>query len=180
MIWYGEAGQDKFAWEQSGLKKDGTFLDLGAVGPQGARSNSNSYALELIGWHGLLIDFNPSYEEVARRERITPFICTDAASPDLDWQPLLTSVGLGFHIDYLSVDIDDGFSGKNAEIITLERLFGAGYSFTAITIEHDAYCRGDYKRAPQRKLLQAAGYTLTVSNVKQSGGLEFEDWWTKS
>lgn len=180
MIWYGEAGQDKFAWEQSGEKTDGTFLDLGAVGPQGAQNNNNSYALELMGWHGLLIDFNPSYEVIARAQRISPFICTDAASPDLDWKAILGDAGLGFNIDYLSVDIDDGCLGKNAELVTLERLFSAGCSFRAITIEHDAYSRGDLKRGPQRELLSAAGYTLLHPNVKQSSGLEFEDWWIKA
>jgi hypothetical protein len=179
MKWYGEAGQDKFAWEQSGSKTDGTFLDLGAVGPAGARTNSNSYALELIGWRGLLIDFNLAYESVAQEQRTSPFICVDAASPDLDWKTILDDVGIGPYIDYLSVDIDDGPTGKNAELTTLERLFNAGYSFGAITIEHDAYSRGDHKRVPQREMLRAAGYKLSHPNVRQGSGLEFEDWWIK-
>ena len=179
MKWYGEAGQDKFAWEKSGLKTDGTFLDLGAVGPQGARINSNSYALELMGWRGLLVDFNPDYADIAVAQRTSPFICADVASSDLDWKATLTEVELGPQIDYASVDIDDGSLGKNAEIIALERLFNAGYSFGVVTIEHDAYSRRDSKRGPQRELLKAAGYTLVCPNVKQGSGLEFEDWWIK-
>jgi hypothetical protein len=162
----GQAGQDAFAYQQIGA--DGTFLDIGSNDPF---YNSNSLSLEQMGWRGLAVDFDAKMVELFRGHRRTPVLFSDATQ--VDWKTVLTSHQLGPVIDYLSLDID------GRELLVLQNLVAAGFSFRVITVEHDAYDRGDSTRAPLREYLLAQGYTLAQPDVCWREGSPFEDWWTK-
>jgi hypothetical protein len=79
---------------------------------------------------------------------------------------------LGPVIDFLSLDID------GRELIVLQNLATAGFTFRTITCEHDRYWRGDETRNAIREFLLSQGYTLAKPDVKWNDTDEFEDWWT--
>jgi len=166
-----QAGQDRFAYDH--MPSPGTFLDIGCNDPI---TNSNSYALEQIGWRGLLVDFNKEMADLCKQRRTSPVILGDATQ--IDWNVICFEHGLTKNVDYLSLDVD------GPELVVLQNLFAAGLSFKAITCEHDRYHRGDEPRNAIRQLLWNKGYTLAMPDVKvfdqhYPKGVEFEDWWLK-
>lgn len=167
MKWYSEAGQDKFAYDVCGPK--GTFLDVGCAWPI---LDSNSFALEQMGWRGLLIDCDPQFEEKCHKHRSSPIIVSDAVQ--VDWERILPSLHIGPIIDYISLDLD-----HHSELIVLQQLLDSEFFFRALTIEHDKYSQGTEQRDKQRKLLFTHGYDLVFGDVKHSSGVEFEDWWRR-
>ena len=60
-------GEDFHAWRSLGRPTSGFFVDVGAY--DGVRA-SNSFALEQLGWHGLLIEANPA--SVAKCRALRP------------------------------------------------------------------------------------------------------------
>lgn len=156
-----QCGQDEFAWEVSGRKKDGTFLDIGA---SDAVVINNTYALEQIGWIGHLFDISDAAQKSAIIERTSPFHLIDVTNPAI--AGLIPS---GW-IDYLSLDVDA------ASLDALKALPLYRTTFGAITIEHDAYRFGGGYRKEMREILQKAGYKLVCSNISDQG-MPFEDWW---
>lgn len=157
-----QAGQDIFAWVASGRKTDGTFLD---VGSGHACVNSNTVALEHVGWTGSLFDITDYAEGSAIQLRKSKFYRLDATT--INW-PVI--VGDTKWIDYLSLDVDP------VTLSALENIPHHLIRFGAITIEHDAYRFGDIQRTPMRDILSKLGYVLIASDVRDQE-LEFEDWW---
>lgn len=164
-----QAGQDAWVHEQL-PQTDGTFLDIGCNHPS---YNNNSYSLELLGWRGLLMDLNPEWVACCRAHRASPVVHADALL--VDWPAV---VKFGPEIDYLSLDIDDWPNQPPKTPVVLANLFAAGFSFRAITVEHDRYRLGDGIRNSQRELLTAHGYRLLVADVPHDN-LEYEDWWVR-
>jgi hypothetical protein len=169
-ISHSQAGQDKFVYDTLG--KSGTFLDIGCGFPI---EINNTYALEQLGWRGLLVDLNHEFVEQCRRERTNPVLEHDAMA--VDWPVTCNWHNLGRKIDYLSLDIDDEEGKESKMLIVLRNLLAAGLSFRVITFEHNRYFLGDSVRIPSREILLNAGYTLAVPDVANDG-LEYEDWWT--
>lgn len=172
IISYSQAGQDKFVLNH--IASPGTFLDIGCNDPI---SNSNSLALERLGWRGLLVDFNEDMIKMCKERRSNPALLVDATKAN--WPQICVDNHFGLHFDYLSLDVD------GPELEVLDSLIMAGLSFKVITCEHDRYHRGDGPRNAIREFLLREGYTLAVSDVKvfdehYPDGVEFEDWWLKS
>jgi len=160
MNYYSQAGQDKWIEEVlingEGIT-EGTFVDIGCSG----QLYSNTLGLEEIGWRGSLIDNSTEAKDWCLQNRRSPFHLLDASK--MPW-------GTEFiDRDYLSLDVN-GASLAALMAIPLVRV-----RFKAITIEHDAYRFGDSLRAPQREILQKAGYTLVRPDVSNPD--PFEDWW---
>ena len=78
---YSQAGQDRFIYEllvkRAGIQQ-GTFLDIGCGHPS---SYNNSFALERLGWLGLLVDIHEDPE--LRANRTSPITIGDACS--IEW-----------------------------------------------------------------------------------------------
>lgn len=164
-----QAGQDVFAYEVTGRRKDGTFLDIGAYN---LVTCNNSYALEKIGWKGVLVDIHRDEENISHRT--SPLMVGDATK--LDWLPTLATAGLGTHITYGSFDIDDA-TADLVDAFPFEQI-----SFDVLTVEHDAYRLGNSPRQRIRKRLSALGYLVACSDVKicipgYNIDGSFEDWW---
>ena len=83
MNWYSQAGQDRFVYTIHG-DAPGTFLDVGCHHPIYI---SNTYALEQIGWRGLLIDIDSRLGPQIAEKRMSPFLCTDATT--IDWADMI-------------------------------------------------------------------------------------------
>lgn len=156
-----QAGQDIFAWVTNLCKRDGTFVDIGSAHGQ---KWSNTYALEQMGWTGILCDASEEARASALTLRKSPFVLGNATT--LDWNSILTKD----YYDYLSLDVDA------ATLDTLKALPLHRVRFGAITIEHDAYRFGDGPRAGMREILSRAGYWLIARDVSNDG-FDFEDWW---
>lgn len=61
-----QRGEDFHSWHLLGCPKNGFFMDVGAY--DGVRG-SNSYAMEQIGWRGILVEANPASVEKCKRLR---------------------------------------------------------------------------------------------------------------
>lgn len=156
-----QAGQDKFAFYMSGEKTDGTFLDIGCNDPV---FHSNTFALESVGWRGLLVDIG-----LFQSYRISRFVQADATKPCREIQNFLSTCQ--WRIDYLSVDVD-GPQYEALMVLPISRLFAG-----VITVEHDVYLRGPVVRDKIRGLLGGLGYDLVCSDVIAEGYGPFEDWY---
>jgi hypothetical protein len=168
---YSEQGQDVFAFEHCATP--GTFLDVGGWDP--IKCN-NSYALEKIGWRGMILDIDSRWVDQYKKLRKNPFLVEDAKKAP--WKSLFTFYDLPLHVDYLSLDVDD-HENLLKSVDILINMFLAGLSFRAITVEHDAYRLGDLVREPVRRLLLANGYVLAKENISCHPGdpaWAFEDW----
>ena len=166
MNWYSQAGQDRFVHAVLGGKGSadmGTFLDIGCSDPV---LLSNTYALEQLGWRGVLIDCAPQLAARIADKRRSPFICAKAET--LVWPTVLKR--LPHLIDYLSFDVD------GAALHEFDAFPWAHVRFRVLTVEHDAYRFGDGPRAKMRAGLAGQGYELLCPNV-MNDGLPYEDWW---
>ena len=157
---YSQAGQDRFVYEvliKTGivpLGTKGSFLDIGCAGDD----LSNTWALEEIGWRGLLVDVIPQPSALKRK---SGFLQADATK---------TAIIIPRpNVDYLSLDVDE------ATLDALKRLDLDKVRFKVITIEHDAYRFGDKLRPGEREILTKAGYKLVCADV--CNPVPFEDWW---
>jgi hypothetical protein len=175
-ISHSQAGQDLFVYEQ--LVKptnfvNGTFLDIGCSFPI---QNNNTASLEQLGWKGLLIDISAGCIDACRRERKNQAYRADATMvSSATWLDVCSRQNLGPSIDYLSLDVDDQPGEPSKVVVVLKNLLDAGFTFRAMTIEHDRWRVGDVARDSMRKLLLPS-YTLFAADVAH-GGCEFEDWW---
>ncbi len=162
---YSQAGQDIFT---AALlpKARGTFLDVGCGAPI---TINNTYALERIGWTGLLVDNSHEAAVACQEVRITPVIWGDAVG--LDWKNILPQYFKPGVIDYLSLDIDE------ASTDALMAILDAGAKFNVITAEHDSYRHGDRLRSAMRERLLRDGYYLVCADVCSADGLPYEDWY---
>jgi hypothetical protein len=155
---YSQAGQDKFVLDRIGA--NGTYLEIGAAYPI---VYNNTYLLELNGWKGLSIDFEPMYLE-QWKVRNNPIVIADALTynyPDVD------------RYDYLQLDIDP--TEKTFALLQkLLKEYKTRYSI--ITFETDAYLDNRFVE-PSRKLLSDYGYKLEVADVICEGYGAFEDWY---
>lgn len=168
MRFYSQAGQDHFVYNVAvkGEKQSiGTFLDVGCADPE---VFSNTYALEKIGWRGLLIDAAPHLAPLVEAKRASPFLCADATT--IDWGAAIARHELPNVIDYLSFDVDG--AGEAA----FSRMPWGTLHFRILTVEHDSYRFGDGPKNTMRAILRDFGYDLLCPDVCNDG-VAFEDWW---
>ena len=163
-----QAGQDLFVHALL-PSATGTFLDIGCSAP---KEISNTWALEQLGWTGILLDGNINSAEACRAERRNPVVCADATI--CSWGALFRKHQPSWPtppvFDYVSLDVDEP---THAALLNLLR---SGACFNVITIEHDRYHRGERLRGPNRAALFNAGYELIAADVHNQG-CSFEDWW---
>lgn len=164
MKFYGQASQDIFAFkmlvEPDGLL-NGTFCDIGCSGPV---DWNNTYALEQLGWNGVMVDSDPNAiaECVKHRKLTTSVMLADATKVELPRETLF---------DYLSLDVDQ------ASLAALQNFLRCGCRFRVATIEHDFWRFGPGPRDSMRKLLKDAGYQMLCRDVSCTPGNPFEDWY---
>jgi hypothetical protein len=163
---HAQAGQDRFAFEMTEHKPNGFYLDVGANDPV---THSNSYALESLGWNGLLVDIVDCCQG-----RNGTFVRCDASKPN---ERLLFQYNqMPDVVDFLSVDVDA------ALVAVLPAIPFGSHIFRVICLEHDVYCRGEHPQWVSRNLLSACGYKLVCGNVHvippgMTKPQPFEDFW---
>ena len=160
-----QAGQDLWAYKML-VEPDnlfnGTFLDIGCNEPV---AWNNTYALEQLGWTGLLMDNNEGCFGRCRVHRKANSILADATT--FNWD----TVGpKDFY--YLSLDVDEATPDALANLLKFK------IGFRAATIEHDSYRFGMDPRNRMRDMMEAAGYLLLCRDVNNNDpAFPFEDWW---
>ena len=162
---HSQAGQDQWVWEMTEHKADGFYVDLGC---SDAQKHSNSYALEQLGWKGLLVDIVDGCEL-----RKGTFIKSDAATPN-DRLKLYYS-HLPAVVDYLSLDTDEALMGSFAAL-PWDKV-----TFRVATIETDVYRKGPHDRDNIRTMMKALGYYLVCADVCVEwpvghAPVPYEDW----
>lgn len=157
---HSQAGQDRFVLELLG-HSPGKALDIGANHPT---QKSNTYALEQMGWRGLLVENDENCAGLLARGRSWAVITEDATK--LDWAAALSAWG---DFDYLSLDVDA------ATLRVLQRLPLATTRFRVITLEHDSYRFGPAPRALMLSILSNYGYEVLCADVCDQG-MPFEIW----
>jgi hypothetical protein len=169
-----DARQDEFVTNLLGFKKSGTYVDIGSCD---SRISNNTYFMSShLGWKGICIE-RDKYNSPSYNRQNNLFINEDATMIEYDHVFKSFFGGGSCRIDYLSLDVDTD------SLCVLGMLPMSSYTFSVITIEHDAYLYGDHYRQPQRDLLLSQGYELLCSDVlvEQSGfdrrDCPFEDWW---
>tara|TARA_R110000851_G_scaffold67262_9_gene152003 strand:+ start:998 stop:1600 length:603 start_codon:yes stop_codon:yes gene_type:complete len=172
-MFHSDAKQDQFAANMLGFKKDGYYVDIGSCGPIGS---NNSYYFESLGWNGICVEIESSYNPQYVQARRTCNYINDNAL-NLDYRKIFEDNNYPKEIDYLSVDIDE------LSYDALTKLPHDEYKFKVITIEHDVYLRDPEFKRKQKEFLHGKGYFLICENVyvEQNGyygkQLPFEDWW---
>lgn len=163
---HAQAGQDLFVWEMTEHKPNGYYLDLGA---NHSTTHSNTYALEKVGWDGILVDIIDCCED-----RKGTFIKSDAANPNDRLRFYYSR--LPAIVDYASIDTDEATLG------TIEAMPWDKTTFRIITVEHDLYRIGPRVRDEIRDKFNSMGYCLVCSDVmvrypEIEPPKPFEDWW---
>ena len=74
-----EHGEDLLIWDLLGGQSEGFFIEVGAFD---GLERSVTYALEAVGWHGLLIEANPERCEQCRARRPNSTVVHAAVSRD--------------------------------------------------------------------------------------------------
>lgn len=158
---YAQAAQDLFVFALTEGKTDGYYVDIGC---NHESFHSNTYALEQLGWRGLLIDTQGGCEN-----RKGQFIKCDARTPD---EHLRTAYGLmPCVVDYLSLDADD------ATIDAMNALPWTGVTFRVITVEHDKYRVGHASQLAILDILRSLNYRRVCTDVIIPDYGEAEDWY---
>jgi hypothetical protein len=160
--------QDLFVLSVLDKKTNGTYVEIG--GGLGMSDGNNTYMLEsAYGWKGFALE-HVQWIADTYSVRKNPCLCMDATSAD--YGSLFKQHNLGFHIDYLQLDIEPPANTLRA----LKQIDLNKYSFSVITFEHDAYQGGENEREESRNLLDSYGYTRVISNVMHKGWA-LEDWY---
>ena len=154
-----QAGQDKWVYETLG--PGGFFVDLGCNHPV---LINNTYALEQVGWTGILVDTDDSCIRQCWTHRTSIALRADLTQPHEFW-PTLPG-----HMDYLSLDVDESTLAALRHI-PLDRI-----QFKLATIEHDSYRLGTEPRDAIRAIMHHHGYKIAFADVTHEG-CAYEDWW---
>jgi hypothetical protein len=168
-----QAYQDQFVAELIG--PNGTYIEIGAHLP---KKRSNTYNLEVYGkYKGFSIEFDSSYKEFWEicNERSNPVFWEDALT--FNYKETVDKLGLGTHINYLSVDIEPPCNTFSA----LQKVINDGITFDVITFEHDQYQSKDNYHQIACDFLIALGYKVAVTNVYHKNPSRiFETWFVSN
>jgi len=174
---YSQAYQDMFVLSMLNGKKNGTYIEIGAMD---AVFINNTYLLERdFGWKGLSIDIDSSSKSTFNNNgRKNDFILGDALL--IDYEKVFEQNGYPKQIDYLQLDIEP----QSQTLACLKKLPHDKYRFSVITFETDFYDKTvDPKeslknREESREFLLSKGYEMVVGNLANvSKDDPFEDWY---
>ena len=189
-MFYSQAGQDQWVLEKTNSKKNGYFLDIGAY--DGVKYSNTLYFEKTLKWDGICIEPDlKNYQSLLKNrdcicENIAvnnfkgkvPFSSSEMGSKINDsydyfiecdtLENILIKNNAPRFIDYLSIDVEGN------EIAVIENFPFADWKFGTITIEHNLYSDGEYRKKEIQRILNKNGYIIERENVTHNG-LPFED-----
>jgi hypothetical protein len=168
-----QADQDKFVINILKNKQNGFFLEIGSHHPINI---NNTYKLEKeYGWTGLMVEYEPSYENLYKTHRTSNYIIQDATT--INYLELFQKYNFPKNMDYLQIDLEVENRSTLTTLEVLEKQLFSEYKFATVTFEHDFY-RGDYfeTRKKSREIFTRYGYTLIFPDAGHPN-FPFEDWY---
>lgn len=166
---YSQSYQDMFVLTMLNGKKNGTFVEIGAMH---GKEISNTYLLEkFFNWNGISIDINDiskSFNEYFRKSKL---IIQNALT--IDYEKLFTENNLPKNIDYLQLDIEPPINTFEC----LKKIPFDKYKFAVITYETEAYYAPEAIKNKSREIIEGNGYELIIGDVCNHGNDPFEDWY---
>lgn len=173
---YSQAYQDMFVLTMLNGKREGTYLEIGAMDPVFI---NNTYLLETAyGWKGVSIDIDKASKKAFSKHRKNNLFLADAVG--VDYAALLARPPFGKRIDYLSLDIEP----NTQTLECLKKLPLSEYRFSVVTYETDYYDKNQDRaiselvREESRKIFRSHGYEMVVGNIANTGPDDiFEDWY---
>lgn len=163
---YSQAGQDQAAFEVMG--SSGYFIDFGCNDPS---VHNNTYALEVEGWTGMLVDYDARMVGLCSKIRSDKNTYFHEDLSKCDISELLERANAPKDIAYISMDADE------ANRFIVERFPFDKYNVGFITFEHDLYRLGPSLKNLATEVFTKNGFELYKENVVANGYGEFEDWW---
>ena len=161
----GKEQQDLFAYYLLGGSS--TFLDVGCYHPI---QWNNTFALESLGWAGLLVDIEKKWVDLCNSNRKSKAILCDVSKQSFTKN--LEDNWPTKHFGYVSMDADSG------NVSAVMSYLSAGFTFDVMTYEHDSYQFGNERKGPAKQALEKSGYVLLFEDVKcTDDNLPWEDWW---
>ena len=170
---YSNDGQDVFVNTILPIQ-EGFFLDIGCNYP---KIDNNTYALEVLGWTGLLIDINPNLINQCKEIRKSSSFLLDCSQ--INWREFLKENNVPKVIDYISLDVDD------ANVDVIRNFPFDEYEFKIMTFETDFYKCGSLRKDAAIKVLSNYSFyemcledgILHWGNEEFGNNLIWEDWW---
>jgi len=173
-----QALQDLFVIHIMKNKEGGTFVEIGSNHPI---IGNNSCMLEKeYNWRGLMIEYDPSYEQLYKDLRPNSIYRIGDAR-FIDFRGILDTNAFPSNIDYLQIDLDADNKSTLDTLVLLDNTCFDKYKFATVTFEHDIY-RGDYfnTRELSREIFKKRGYELVFPDVTlffEGRYCPFEDWY---
>ena len=180
-----QAGQEEFVIMVLKNKTCGTFIEVGSEHPV---LNNNTFFLERYsGWNGMMIEYNPVWEEWYKKWRTSDYIIGDAV--DVDYVSICKALTYGRYlkddtiIDYLQIDLDVANESTIKTLENFDKNVFDKYKFRVITFEHDKYTGwcGEDTRTRSREIFERRGYLRVFGDVKHNLSpqwcVAFEDWY---
>ena len=202
VVFYSQGNQDKWICEIFKYKKDGFFIDIGAMD---GIQYSNSYTLEkFLGWNGICIEpslisfksLNSNRKSININAAISNFDgyayfeghgpCVKMTDSGIEktkvykLNSLLQEINCRTEIDFLSIDIEG-----EEENALVDFDFNK-YFIKCITIEHNLYCEDSSQKDSLFNLLSSNGFTRVVDNAvcldksPHVYNQPYEDWYINS
>lgn len=198
-MYYSQANQDKWVCESLGFQRDGYFVEIGAF--DGIQT-SNTYFMEKeLGWRGICIEAEPNvFRQLAHNRRsinlnvavsdYTGRCFFEGASitqpgkgievPCDTLNNILTACQAPNVIDYLSIDIE-GHEFNVLQAFDFDR-----WLIRMMTVEHNLYVDGPFKKDRLFALLSSRGFVRVVDNAPcldpnpEWYNKPYEDWYVHS
>jgi hypothetical protein len=173
-----QALQDLFVIHILKNKEGGTFVEIGSNHPI---IGNNSCMLEKeYNWRGLMIEYDPSYEQLYKELRPNSIYRIGDAR-FIEFRGILDTHAFPSNIDYLQIDLDADNKSTLDTLVLLDNTCFDKYKFATVTFEHDIY-RGDYfnTRELSREIFKKRGYELVFPDVTlffEGRYCPFEDWY---
>jgi hypothetical protein len=173
-----QALQDLFVIHIMKNKEGGTFVEIGSNHPI---IGNNSCMLEKeYNWRGLMIEYDPSYEQLYKDLRPNSIYRIGDAR-FINFRGILDTNAFPSNIDYLQIDLDADNKSTLDTLVLLDNTCFDKYKFATVTFEHDIY-RGDYfnTRELSREIFKKRGYELVFPDVTlffEGRYCPFEDWY---
>jgi hypothetical protein len=173
MDYRGTSSQERFVLDVTKNKQNGHYVELGAFH---SSEGSNTFYLEKdYNWQGVSFEISEERKSEFNSNRRNP--CMGDALK-FDYRAYFEMNHFPKQIDYLQIDIDQGYDSSMRPFDTHTSLHGlisiplTEYRFTVITFEHDSnmYWRNTTIRDVQREILDSFGYTLVAREIH-------EDFW---
>jgi len=176
-MYQGQALQDKFVLNVLKNKKAGYFIEIGSNHPI---TNNNTYLLENeYNWHGVMIEYNNSWEHLYKVDRKNSIHIIDDATK-IDYRSLFDNNNIPENIDYLQIDLDVTNNSTIDTLIKLDEEVLDKHKFATITFEHDIFRGKQYEktRTLSRDIFKKRGYECVFEDIQDKvPNLVYEDWY---